>query len=199
MAQNCIDGSRVKGDTYGLRLLAAELNRKGSHKLVQGRLRRSVAIPAPAPVVLDAADARREDSKDAFARFRHKRKHMLAYEGRTNCIYPEASEEMLWIKGAIGLLGLESGIVKQSCRHQDEAQGSAFNKLLGCSGNARLVLNVDLSHLHTSQAPGGSRAGERMNGFEPLGRKKVCDGGSDAAGRADNKCSSWSYETVQEQ
>ena len=95
--------------------------------------------------------------------------------------------KMLRIKGAIGLLGLEGGIVEQSCRHQDEAQGSALNKPRGCGGNARFILKVDPSHPHASQTLVGSRARQRMNGFKPFGRKKVRDGGSDAAGCADDK------------
>src|SRR4051794_7505949 len=99
MAESCIDRPGMKGDTDGFRSLAAEFNRKGSHELVQGRLRRAVAIPAAKPVVLDAADARRQDSKDAFARLRQKREHMLADEGRTDRIDPETPKEMLRIKG----------------------------------------------------------------------------------------------------
>jgi hypothetical protein len=37
-----------------------------------------------------------------------------------------------------------------------------------------------------------------MNGFKPFGRKKVCDGGSDAAGRADDKGAGWAFEAVQD-
>jgi hypothetical protein len=124
---------------------------------------------------------------------------MLAHKGRTNRINAEAPQKMLRIKGAIGLLGLESGIMEQSCCHQDEAQGSALNKPRGCGGNARLALNVDPSHPYANQAPVGSRARKSMNGFEPFGRKKVRDGGSDAAGRADNKGSGRAFEAVQEE
>ena len=38
-----------------------------------------------------------------------------------------------------------------------------------------------------------------MNGFKPFGRKKVCDGGSDAAGRADDKGPGRAFEAVQEE
>jgi hypothetical protein len=106
---------------------------------------------------------------------------------------------LLGIKAAIGLLGLEGGIVEQSCCHQDEAQGSAFNKLRGCGGNARLILKVDPSHPHASQAPVGSRARKRMNGFEPFGRKKLRDGRSDAAGRADDKGPGRAFEALQQE
>ena len=111
----------------------------------------------------------------------------LATRAGANRIDPEAPGEMLRIKAAIGLLGLEGRIVEQSCRHQDEAQGSALNKPRRCGGNARFILKVDPSHPHASQTPVGSRARQRMNGFKPFGRKKVRDGGSDAAGRADDK------------
>ncbi|GEO14410.1 hypothetical protein MAE02_21060 [Microvirga aerophila] len=122
---------------------------------------------------------------------------MLGHKGRTNRINAEAPQKMLWIKGTIGLLGLECRIVEQSRGHQDEAQGSAFNKLRGCGNNARLILNVDLSHPYASQAPIGSRARKRMNGFEPFGGKKVRDGGSDPAGRADDKGLGRAFEAVQ--
>jgi hypothetical protein len=107
---------------------------------------------------------------------------MLGHKGWANRIDPEAPGEMLRIEGAIGLLWLEGTIVEQSRRHQDEAQRSAFNKPVGCGGNARLVLEIDPSYLLASRASIGSRARKRMNGFKPFGRKKVCDGGSDAAG-----------------
>jgi hypothetical protein len=122
---------------------------------------------------------------------------MFSHKGRTYRINAEAPDKMLGIKGTIGLLGLEGSIVEQSCGHQDEAQGSAFNKLRGCGGNALLALNVDLSHPYASQAPTGSRARERMNGIEPFRGKKVCDGGSYAAGRADDKGPCRAFEAVQ--
>ncbi len=37
-----------------------------------------------------------------------------------------------------------------------------------------------------------------MNGVEPFGCKKVCDGGSDAAGRADNNSPGRPLKTTQD-
>jgi hypothetical protein len=124
---------------------------------------------------------------------------MLGHKGWANRIDPEAPGEMLRIKSAIGLLGLEGPIVEQSCRHQDEAQRSALNKLRGRGGNARLVLEVDPSHAYANQASIGSRARKRMNGFKPSGRKKVCDGGSDAPGCTNDKGPGGPLEAAQEE
>ncbi len=89
--------------------------------------------------------------------------------------------------------------MEQSCRHQDEAQRSALNKLRGRGGNARLILKVDPSHPHARQAPIRSRARKRMNGFKPIGRKKVRHSGPDAAGCTDDKGPGRALEAVQEE